>query len=114
MTDEEYNSWKQLQMTNAGHWTVDPIHNGTNDQDLLVYVAQPNDPTKGIYVNIDNQKLIAGHFDDAIPHMGEASFTVKTRIPVKSIDEGMKIAVERLGLEFLLALTHNVSPYKSL
>lgn len=129
MTEQEFNAWAKFQATNAGHWCVDPIHNGTGGQDLLVYVAQPGDATQGIYVSIHkvplkpvqgvdgaNAKqwtLESGRFTDAVPHMGEAHYTIKHRLPVEDLSDGVRVACERLGLSFLLALTHGVSPCRA-
>lgn len=74
MTKEEFKAWAAFQMKNAGHWTVDPIHNGA-DRDLIAYIAKPNDPTSGIYVNVfKDGTWDCGRFEDAIPHMGEACY----------------------------------------
>jgi len=36
MDNDEFKAWKDFQTENAGHWKLDPIHNGTNGQDLMV------------------------------------------------------------------------------
>jgi len=107
MTDEEYKGWQKEQMKDAGHWKVDLIHN--TPEDFLAYVAEPEDPTRGIYVNIRSGVLECGRFENAMPHMGEALYKA---ITVIENEDPWKVAIERLGLSFLLAVTMGTSPYR--
>jgi len=108
MTEQEYKAWAKHQMKNTGHWTTDPIH--SRPDDLLVYTARPDDPTAGVYVHITPGLVEAGKFEGAVPHMGEAIYYPKTQIETP---DPLKTAVERLGLSFLLAITHTTSPYRT-
>ena len=112
MTENEYKAWKNEQKRDAGHWKVDPIHS-QREGTLLAYVAQPADPTRGIYVNIEDNVLSCGTFEDAIPHMGEATYRPKKQIECADNNTAWKTAIERLGLTFLLAITHGTSPYRA-
>lgn len=109
MTEQEANNWKRAMMQDAGHWTVDPCH--ATAEDFLAYVPHPDDPTTGIYLAIRGRELTCGTFEHAYPHIGEATFTVKTRVVC---DDPLAHAIERLGLGFLMAVTFGRSPYRVL
>lgn len=111
MTSKEYKAWKDDMKRNAGHWATDAIHNSAND--YLAYVAQPDDPARGIFVTIDERFLRCGKFEDALPHMGEATYHTGTFIECKDNNAAWKVAIERLGLSFLLSITHGASPYRT-
>ena len=114
MTMQEFNNWKRYQMTNAGHWTVDPIRDGVNRSDLLVYNALPQDPTKGIYVLITGEgTLSTGAFEDALPHMGDATYQVKKFSKFRNKDEAFSYAYQKLGLKFLVKLFSGGLPFHS-
>jgi hypothetical protein len=72
---------------------------------------------------------MAGKFWDAIPHVADGCFSTEWQASfpdrigqkypeVKGIEKpnnaAMTFAIERLGLDFLLALTEGRSPYRSL
>ena len=115
MNEQEYKAWAKHQMKNVGHWQVDPIHNGENGARYLVYVTRPDDPACGVYVDITPQGFLSmGTFEGALPHMGEATYIPRKGLSCKSFDQAVQVAAEHMGLTFLLALTHTVSPYRSL
>ncbi len=63
-----------------GKWSVDQIHNGLNGQRLLAYLPDVDDCTQGSYIDVSRDGTItAGTFEGAIPHIGEAAFTVLWR-----------------------------------
>lgn len=89
--------WKLYMREQRGRWTIDPIHNGRNGQDLLCFVVDQHDPTSGVYIRVypvneaevisvddDGEPIIgkihargcveAGTFTGAYPHIGEACF----------------------------------------
>lgn len=107
-------------MKHAGHWTVDPIHDGVSPanggkRDLLVYIAKPDNVQQGIYVNVDHDgKWSVDRFEDAIPHMGDALYIPSKTGQEANFSEAMARLIEKMGLSFLLALTHGSSPYRSI
>lgn len=111
MDTQEYKAWAKFQMENAGHWTVDPVHNGL-DQDLIAYVAKPSDPTSGIYVSVTKDgHWDVGRFSLAIPHMGEAFYQPTKSGKAEDYGKALNQLVEILGLHFLLSLVMGKSPY---
>ena len=114
MSPKEYNAWKRFQMTNAGYWTIDPIHNGSDDKDFLVYVASPKDPTSGLYVHISNDGTFnAGNFLGALPHMGEAEYFPKVTKKFDNKIFALSQACENYGLSFLKILFRGTPPFSS-
>lgn len=104
MENSEFKNWMKFQMSNAGHWISDEIHNKKDDS--LFYVPSPEDSTSGIFVLIDANTVRCGKYEGAIPHIGEADFHTTVE---KKTDDPWKLAVEKLGLSFLLSITHGVS-----
>jgi hypothetical protein len=120
MQQHEFEAWMQQQRRDAGRWNVDPIHNGRDRDELLVYCPCPDDPTTGLYVSITPERdrarprqclgtyaISTGRFHDAVPHIGEAFFRPKVQQGgFGSLHEARLHAAYRLGLPFLLALPH--------
>ena len=120
MDRNEQAAWSRHQMKNAGHWTVDPIHDGVSPcnggkRDLIVHCGYPHSPTDGIYVMVGQDGTWqTGSYEGAVPHIGDAEFTPKQRGKEESFDQACAYLVERLGLKFLLALAFGRSPYRVL
>jgi len=111
MNAEEFEKWAAFQKKNAGHWVMDRVRE-MNTGDLFFYNALPSDPARGIFVEITKAgALRSGRFEGAVPHIGEALFTIKVDKKFENQDKAFTHAVTALGLSFLFAVTHGVSPY---
>jgi hypothetical protein len=60
---------------------------------------------KGIYIEIDKTgELIMGVYEDAIPHIGEASFKIQHRKIFNSQEEALQRVQYALGADFFIEL----------
>lgn len=98
MTKPEYARWLAWTLSAAARWTVDPIHNGRNEADLLIHKGSPE---TGAFINIRNGELSLGNYTDAVPHIGEAAFKVGAKRQFGSNADAIKYAIEHGGMTFL-------------
>lgn len=127
MNTEEYTAWQRFMKESRGHWTVDPIHDGVH-RDLIVFRCKNNDSSRGVYVAIAGPQINAGEFSDAVPHLTDGFFTVDWSAcfpdqigqkypPIRGNEKpgnaASAFAIERLGINFLLAITQGRDPYKT-
>jgi hypothetical protein len=106
MDSKEFHAWLDFQKQNSGKWTVDPIHNGESSNSLLCYVAKPDDPGTGIYINVgQNGDWACGQFTGAIPHMGEALYVPSIWGKAGDFKAALSHLGNRLGLSFLHVMT---------
>ena len=112
MTHIEYEAWTAEMKRNAGNWKVDPVHDGTA-QDLLIYCARREDPTSGSYIQVRGGTASAGTYEDAIPHLGEASFTSCWTHKYESYNAAIARVLENAGMNVLMAVVFGESPYRS-
>ena len=101
MTPAEFEAWKKWTRESAHRWAVDPIHDGRDGRDLLLYIGGEN----GKYLRFDNaETLEIGSYEGAVPHIGEAMFRVEVRMTFPSrilaVIQGLEIA----GRAFIFAL----------
>lgn len=117
MNAEEAAAWKVEMARNAGHWKVDPIHNGTQqgrrERSLILYCASPNDVSTGTYISVYGPKASAGCYEDAYDHVTNGEFTSKWDHTYASFDEAVKRIVERAGIGLAMAAIFGESPYRS-
>jgi len=114
MNATETENWTKAMRAARGRWTVDPIHNGQNNRRLLMHLSNTSDHTKGLFVTVEQDgHATAGTFEDAIPHIGEAAFAIKWSHKFTNQTEAISKLAERLGIAFLLGITHGSSPYLS-
>lgn len=113
MNDKEFKAWARKMAAEAGFWVRDAVTANNRPGCDLFYVATPSDPTRGIFVSIENGALQTGRFEGAIPHIGEAMFVAKHTANFSSHADALTHCIERLGLSFLLAATQGASPYRS-
>ena len=111
MTEKEAAEWTAYMKTLRGRWSVDPIHNGEDDNDLLLFHPNLDDPTLGVYVRVQGAQVSAGRFSEAIPHMGEALYVPAWEKEYGSENEAMSAVINRVGVNALLALIDGASPY---
>lgn len=108
MDATEFANWKKLTASSAHRWTVDEVRKH-NDGTLLAYKGGAD----GVYVELaPDGTAKTGHYHGAVPHIGEALFQAPlfTKKFATQSDALARIS-ERLGLNFLLAITHGQSPY---
>lgn len=100
MDKEEYIGWRSIALTNPRAWKIDPVSlaNGR----ALFHYGKPD----GVYVMIEETgEASFGYFEDALPHIGEATFTELRRAKLgKSLASALPEALKRLELPFLLSL----------
>ncbi len=89
-------AWSKHMRSRRGKWSLDQIHNGKNGQRLLAYLPDADDHTKGSYLDVTTAGVMtAGTFEGAIPHIGEACFTVLWRKVCPSMDDAKNIVRDR-------------------
>lgn len=74
MDENELKAWTDFTDGSADRWTVDPVHDGSRE-DLLLFVGGRS----GRFIHAYHEDMIVGRYEDAVPHIGEASFTVLYR-----------------------------------
>lgn len=102
MTPEEFAAWKESTRESGYHWTVDPIHDGRDGRDLLLFVGGES----GKFLRFNNwDTLKIGSYEGAVPHIGEAVFHMDERITFDNCVFTVLAATEIAGQAFLVALS---------
>lgn len=109
MTPTEFKAWSDDMKAARGRWSLDRVHDGRNG-DLLLFLPDTTDQTKGVYVSVRGKTADAGVFEGAIPHIGEAVFRSRWSKEFSSHDEALKTIIERCGANALLAFVLGRSP----
>ena len=120
MDAQEYEAWSSYMKSRKGTWTIDLIHDGQL-RDLIAFVSDRDDHTRGVYVSAHGATIEAGRYEDAITHMGDAIFEPRWAMSIVNADrtgdehgmakpspEVWKLVIERLGVQFLLGTLCNV------
>jgi len=98
MTKSEYDHWKRVTAQSTQNWILDEItlHNWNS---YLFYKGGED----GTYIEINpSGRATVGHYEGALPHIGEALFIAKhTKVLADNAEEALKIVTERMGLQFL-------------
>lgn len=112
MDTQEYQAWNKFMQASKGFWTVDPIHNGVDRDDLILFKCSPNDETRGVYITIEDRTVTSGRFEDGYPFLTDGVFDIcwAASFP-KGRDDAIAFVLESFGLNVLLAMTHGRSPY---
>ena len=98
MTQEEFARWQAITMSSSHRWVEDAVTR-LNGRGLLYYSGGET----GTYMRITpDGKLQAGTYEDAYPHIGEASFILKAEKECGSFNEAFKLACEVGGKKFLM------------
>lgn len=98
MTQEEFAAWQAVTENSRFQWTEDVIFR-LNGRGAFYYTGGED----GIYIKIHKDgRLEAGSYEDAFPHIGEASFTVRVDRQCKDYSEAFKVAMEAGGKQFLV------------
>ena len=102
MTPEEFAAWKESTRESGHHWTVDPIHDGRDGRDLLLFVGGES----GKFLRFNNRDTLKiGSYEGAVPHIGEAVFHMDERITFDNCVFAVLAATEIAGQAFLVALS---------
>lgn len=102
MTKNEFETWSHFMKASKGKWVLDPVHNGQQGREILLYVVSQNDHTTGVFIRIMDRHVEAGSFCNAVPHIGEALFTSHWSKTFSSKNEAVTRLFEKLGHSFLL------------
>ena len=106
MTPEEFDAWKKWTRESGHHWTADPIHDGKNGRDLLLFVGGES----GKFLRFSNwDTLEIGSYGGAVPHIGEAVFHMEERMTFDSSVLAVISAMEIAGQAFVAALAETSS-----
>lgn len=98
MTKDEFDYWQSRIENSRFQWTEDAIFR-LNGRGAFYYQGGED----GIYIKIHKSGLVeVGTYEDAFPHIGEASFTVKAERQCKDYNEAFAAAMEAGGKKFLL------------
>lgn len=98
MTKDEFAYWQSRIENSRFQWTEDEIFR-LNGRGVFYYQGGED----GIYIKIHKNGLVeAGTYENAFPHIGEASFTVKAQRQYKDYNEAFAAATEVGGKRFLL------------
>jgi hypothetical protein len=98
MTEREYLNWKAITESSRFRWVEDDIYR-LNGRGAFYYSGGED----GVYMRIDKDgTLTAGHYEGAIPHIGEAMFTEEFQKRYESWNAAYTAAIEAGGKQFLL------------
>jgi len=123
MNKAEFDAWTKETKFSERSWRRDTI-TGENSK---LYASHPEwfkgKPPKerelfykggvdGVYIEIEGDGTVSvGEYEGAIPHIGEAMFSVKhcnkpmyRGKPAENLSEGFAAICERLGIQFLIEL----------
>jgi len=100
MTPQEAKAWKEETSNSKDHWRVDQIHSDQN-RDLLLYIGGTNGHYAHVYLANGKAVLQVGQYEDAIPHIGEASFKIQGTRKFGTMDDAFVFLIERGGVKFL-------------
>jgi hypothetical protein len=93
--------WQARMVAARGKWIVDSIHNGKN-RDFLCYLPEAaEDGICGIYVSIIGNRANAGYYSGAIPHIGDAIFTIVWQKEFTTVNEAFSRVLGRLGINLI-------------
>ncbi len=97
MTDQEWKYWNSVTGNSRFFWTEDKTTR-LNGRGALYYFGGEN----GVYMRIQpDGTLSVGTYEGAIPHIGEASFTIKAKEKYDSFNEAFQKALQLGGTRFL-------------
>lgn len=91
-------TWIDFMKASRGKWTRDPIHNGSEGRDLLLFRPHPQDASKGVFIQVRGPRVSAGTFSEAFPHIGEAAFFPKWTKDCTSSEEALVLVRTRTGV----------------
>ena len=106
MTKDEFALWQARTESSRFKWTEDEIFR-LNGRGAFYYTGGED----GIYIKIHKDGLLeAGAYEGAIPHIGEAFFTVDAARQCKDYSEAFTAAMEAGGKQFLVDMFSQDTP----
>lgn len=100
MDQREWEHWKAVTASSAHKWVEDAVFR-LNGHGSMYYTGGED----GIYMEIAKDgTLELGTYKGALPHIGEAFFTVKAQKKYSDFNEAFQIACELGGKKFLMDL----------
>lgn len=98
MDKAEFEKWMEVTRSSQHHWVEDEVTR-LNGRGALYYTGGEN----GLFMRIETDGMLrAGTYEGAIPHIGEAVFTVKAEKQFDSWEQACQRALEAGGIDFLL------------
>jgi len=95
----EFDAWMAETRRSIRNWRMDDLRY-ENDGEILAYKGG----ARGVFILAEADGTVEiGDYDGAIPHIGEAFYTVKHRRKVgRCADDAFRIVCQRMGTSFLL------------
>ncbi|MDD3229977.1 MAG: hypothetical protein PHE09_12280 [Oscillospiraceae bacterium] len=98
MDQKEWEHWQAVTASSTHKWVEDAIFR-LNDRGAMYYTGGED----GIYMRIKKDGMLElGTYEGALPHIGEASFTVKAQKKYPDFNEAFQTACELGGKKFLM------------
>lgn len=98
MTKQEFERWQAITQNSQFRWTEDEIYR-LNGRGTFYYHGGED----GIYLKIQKDgMLVAGNYEGAIPHIGEAFFAPVVQQQCRDFNEAYTVAMEAGGKQFIL------------
>lgn len=98
MDKEEFEQWMEVTRSSRHRWVEDEVTR-LNGRGALYYMGGEN----GLFIRIGTDGMLrAGTYEGALPHIGEAVFTVKAEKKFDSWEQAYQQALEAGGIKFLM------------
>lgn len=98
MDKAEFEQWMEVTRSSRHRWVEDEVTR-LNGRGALYYMGGEN----GLFIKIGTDGVLrAGTYEGALPHMGEAVFTVKAEKKFDSWEQAYQQALEAGGIKFLM------------
>lgn len=98
MTKEEFAAWQAITESSRFQWTEDAIFR-LNGRGAFYYIGGED----GQYIQAHKDgRLEVGTYEDAFPHIGEASFHIAATKHCKDFNEAFETAIKVGGKKFLV------------
>ena len=105
-SEANFAAWLAVTESSRFRWVEDEIYR-LNGRGAMYYTGGED----GIYMKIHSDgKLEAGKYEGAVPHIGEAMFTVAVVRQFSSFSEAYKAAMEAGGKQFLVDMFSGSDP----
>jgi hypothetical protein len=96
MTAQEFKAWTEETARSLYHWQSDPVSESRGE--FLFYIGGED----GHFIQImDTGKLLAGTYEGAMPHIGEALFKPTMVRDFPDVNSALQRVIECGGREFL-------------
>jgi hypothetical protein len=98
MNQKEFELWRAVTASSTHKWVEDAIFR-LNGRGALYYTGGEN----GVYMKIPKDGMLElGTYEGALPHIGEAIFTVKAQKQCADFNESFHLACKLGGKKFLM------------